>query len=221
MRYRYRYHPPKYYRGPLHPVQPPPSSDPVARDFQPGPFNNPRLKQTIHSTIASDILTLAYQHKPPNTPDSPERIRYRSWGDGTPYMENRPKRGPRGSNVLYPLEEDINYNNIPDIKAVHVVMYQPRARKNPDHLTVAKSILQNITGVRPSSTRNKESISQWQIVKGDRTGVKCTVKGNLAYEFIDKVIHLVFPKIKEWQGIKGKPWERPRVVAKYSRQRQY
>lgn len=205
----------------MHPVQPPPSSDPVARDFQPGPFNIPRLKQTIRSTIASDILTLAYQHKPPNTPDSPERIRYRSWGDGTPYMENRPKRGPRGSNVLYPLEKDINYNNIPDIKAVHIAVYQPRARKNPDHLTVARSILLNITGVRGSFTRNKESISQWQIVKGDRTGVKVTVRGNLAYEFLDKVIHIVFPKIKEWQGIKGKPWERPRVVAKYSRQRQY
>ncbi|KAK8038153.1 50S ribosomal subunit [Apiospora phragmitis] len=200
---RYRYHPPKYDRGPLHPIQPPPSSDPVARNFTPGPFNLPRLKQTYHSTIASDILTLTYQHKPPGTPEKPERIRFRSWGDETPYMENRPKRGPRGAEVLLPLEPDLNYHNLPALKAVHVAMYAPQAKKNPDHLTVVKTIMQTISGVRPTITHVRQSVAQWHVVKGDRTGVKVTMKGNQAYEFMDKVIHLVFPKIKEWQGIKG------------------
>ncbi|KAI0122872.1 50S ribosomal subunit [Xylariales sp. AK1849] len=200
---RYRYHPPKYDRGPLHPVQPPPSSDPVARNFSPGPFNLPRLKQTFHSTIASDIMTLAYQHKIPGTPDKPERIRLRSWGDETPYMVNRPKRGPRGAEVLLPLEQNITYRNIPEIRAVHVVSYVPQAKKNQDYITVARSVLQSITGVRAVATTTKTSVAQWGIVKGDRTGAKCSMKGNQAYEFVDKMIHLVFPKIKEWNGIKG------------------
>ena len=200
---RYRYHPPKYDRGPLHPIQPPPSSDPVARNFSPGPFNLPRLKQTYHSTIASDILTLTYQHKPPGTPEKPERIRFRSWGDETPYMENRAKRGPRGAEVLLPLEPDLNYHNIPALKAVHVAMYMPQAKKNPDHITVAKTIMQTISGVRPTVTHTRMSVAQWSVVKGDRTGVKVTMRGNQAYEFLDKVIHLVFPKIKEWKGVKG------------------
>ncbi|KAK8066361.1 mitochondrial 54S ribosomal protein YmL7/YmL5 [Apiospora hydei] len=185
---RYRYHPPKYDRGPLHPIQPPPSSDPVARNFTPGPFNLPRLKQTYHSTIASDILTLTYQHKPPGTPRSPSGY---------------DSRGPRGAEVLLPLEPDLNYHNIPALKAVHVAMYTPQAKKNPDHITVAKTIMQTISGVRPTVTHTRQSVSQWSIVKGDRTGVKVTMQGNQAYEFLDKVIHLVFPKIKEWKGIKG------------------
>ncbi|KAI1853701.1 hypothetical protein JX265_003966 [Neoarthrinium moseri] len=200
---RYRYHPPKYDRGPMHPVQPPPSSDPVARNFSPGPFNVPRLKHTFHSTIASDILTLAYQHKIPGTPDKPERIRLRSWGDETPYMKNRPKRGPRGAEVLLPLEENINYHNIPEIRAVHVAAYMPAAKKNQDYITVGKAVLQSITGVRPETTRNKSSVAQWHVIKGDRTGVKCSIYGNQAYEFLDKMINLVFPKIKEWPGVKG------------------
>ncbi|KAK8002779.1 guanine deaminase [Apiospora arundinis] len=200
---RYQYHPPKYDRGPMHPIQPPPSSDPVARNFSPGPFNLPRLKQTFHSTIASDILTLTYQHKPPGTPEKPERIRYRTWGDETPYMENRVKRGPRGADVLLPLEPDINYHNIPKLKAVHVAMYMPQAKKNPDHITVAKTIMQTISGVRPTVTNTRMSVAQWGVVKGDRTGVKVTMRDNQAYEFLDKVIHLVFPKIKEWNGVKG------------------
>jgi large subunit ribosomal protein L5 len=148
-------------------------------------------------------MTLAYQHKIPGTPDKPERIRLRSWGDGTPYMENRPKRGPRGADVLLPLEDNITYHNIPEIKAVHVAMYMPAAKKNQDYITVGKAVLQTISGVRPQATTTKTSVSQWGIVKGDRTGVKCTMRGNQAYEFLDKVVHLVFPKIKEWQGIKG------------------
>ncbi|RYC56496.1 hypothetical protein CHU98_g9712 [Xylaria longipes] len=175
---RYRFHAPKYYRGPLHPVQPPPSSDPIARDFAPGPFNFPRLKQTYQSTIASDIMTMMYQHKPPGAPDKPERIRLREWDDSSPYMANRPKRGPRGADVLFPLEKPIDWRNIPEIRA-------------------------SIAGVRPTVTVTKTSVSQWGIVKGDRSGVKCTIHGNQAYEFIDKAVNLVFPKIKEWKGVEG------------------
>ncbi|KAI8630133.1 ribosomal protein L5 [Xylariaceae sp. FL1651] len=200
---RYRYHAPKYDRGPLHPVQPPPSSNPIARNFTPGPFNFPRLKQTYQSTVASDIMTLMYQHTPPGTPDKPERIRLREWDDSSPYMKNRPKRGPRGHGVLLPLEKPIDWRNIPEIRAVHVASYMPQARKNFDHIIVGRAVLQSITGVRPTVTHTKTSVSQWGIVKGDRSGVKCSIYGNQAYEFIDKVVNLVFPKIKEWKGIQG------------------
>ncbi|KAI5862761.1 54S ribosomal protein L7 [Durotheca rogersii] len=200
---RYRYHPPKFYRGPFHPVQPPPSSDPVARNFVPGPFNLPRLKETYQSTLASDIMTLAYQHVPPGTPPKPERIRLREWDDSSPYMKNRPKRGPRGSDVLFPLEKSITWRNIPKIKAVHLAIYAPLAKHNPDHLIVGRSVLQTITGVRPSITTIRHSVAQWSITEGDRTGIKVSVRGDLAYEFVDKLVHLVFPKIKDWSGIQG------------------
>ncbi|KAI1096936.1 54S ribosomal protein L7 [Rostrohypoxylon terebratum] len=200
---RYRYHAPKYYRGPLHPVQPPPASDPIARNFSPGPFNLPRLKQTFHSTINSDIITLMYQHVPPGTPEAPERIRLREWDDSSPYMKNRPRRGPRGKSVLPPIEKNITWQNIPEVKAIHMAMYMPQARKNPDHIIVGQSVLQSITGIRPTVTKTKHSVSQWSIVKGDNTGVKVSVYGNQAYELLDKMIHLVFPKIKDWKGVKG------------------
>ncbi|KAI1193798.1 ribosomal protein L5 [Nemania serpens] len=200
---RYRYHAPKYYRGPLHPVQPLPSSDPTARDFSPGPFNLPRLKQTYQSTIASDIMTMMYQHTPPGTPDKPERIRLREWDESSPYMKNRPKRGPRGSGVLFPLEKSIDWRNIPEIHAVHLAMYIPEAKRNFDHIIIGRAVLRAITGVRSTQTANKTSVVQWGIVKGDRSGVKCSIFGNQAYEFIDKTVHLVFPKIKEWRGVRG------------------
>lgn len=201
--FRYQYHPPKYYRGPLHPVQSPPSSDPQARDFVPGPFNLPRLRDTYETTLAADLMTLTYLHKPPGTPDSPERVRLRPWDDSSPYHKNRPLRGPRGSSNLPILERNINWRNVPEIKAVSVNVFAPRATQNRDYLHIARSVVQAITGSDPEVTRVKHSVVQWKVRKGDKTGAKTTIYGNEAYEFVDKLIHLVLPKIKDWPGMKG------------------
>ncbi|KAL2259641.1 hypothetical protein VTK26DRAFT_6618 [Humicola hyalothermophila] len=200
---RYQYHPPKYQRGPLHPVQSPPSSDPIARDFVPGPFNLPRLKQTYHSTIASDIMTLAYTHKPPGTPDKEIPPRLRGWDGSSPYHKNRALRGPRGNPVLPLIERDITFNNIPAIKEITVASFTPAAIEDPDHLLVARSVLLALTGTTPEITKTKTNVQQWRLQAGKKAGVKATMYGNAAYEFLDRCVHLVFPRIRDWKGIEG------------------
>lgn len=204
-RCRYQYHPPKYDRGPLHPVQSPARSDPVARDFMPGPFGLPRLKQTYDHTISSDILTLTYLHKPPGTPKKPERERLRKWVGDSPYFENRPLRGPRGASTLPLLEKDITFRNIPQIHAIHFDSYVPDAAiKDYDLLYVARSVMQSISGRCPRVTWIKTPVANWKTKKGDNAGCKVTIFGDQALEFVDKVTSLVFPKIKDWSGLKRK-----------------
>ncbi|KAK4245833.1 ribosomal protein L5 domain-containing protein [Corynascus novoguineensis] len=198
---RYQYHPPKYNRGPLHPIQSPPSSDPVARDFVPGPFNLPRLKQTYHSTIAPDLMTLTYTHVPPGTPEKETPQRLRGWDGSSPYHKNRALRGPRGGAVLRLLERDITFNNVPEIREITIASNVPDAVHDPDHLLVARSVLLALTGTTPEITKTKSNVVQWGIKKGDKAGVKTTVYGNAAYEFLDRCVHLVFPRIKDWKGI--------------------
>lgn len=203
LRPRYQFHPPKYDRGPLHPVQAPPSSDPVARDFVPGPFNMPRLKETFHSTVAADLMTLAYTHTPPGTGKEPTPERLRAWDGSSPYHKNRSRRAPRGEPVLRPLERPISFRNIPEVRSVTLAAFIPEAVKDKDRLVVARSVVQAITGVVPELTTVKHNVAQWGIIKGQQAGLKVTVHGNAAYEFLDKCIHLVFPRIKDWKGIKG------------------
>ncbi|KAL2760785.1 hypothetical protein ACRALDRAFT_2039346 [Sodiomyces alcalophilus JCM 7366] len=200
---RFQYHPPKFDRGPLHPIQSPPSSDPTARNFVPGPFNHPRLKQTYDSTIASDLMTLAYSHKIPGTPETPTPERLREWDGSSPYHKNRPRRGPRGTTSLDLLEKEINFRQIPEIKAVSISAFMPKAAKIPIMLPVARSVIQAVTGNTPTTVRMKDSVANWKVKEGDRVGVKTTIYGNQAYEFVDKLIHLVLPKIKEWPGVKA------------------
>lgn len=193
----------KYDRGPLHPIQPLPASDPVARNFEPGPFNLPRLKQTFQSTLASDIMTLAYIHQPPGTAEAAVRQRLRSWDDSSPYHKNRPLRGPRGDSVLRLLERDIMFRNIPEIRAVTIASFVPKATKTTSLLPSARYMMQAITGTIPTVTTVKTTVAQWNISEGKKAGYKATLYGNAAYEFVDKCVHLVFPRIKDWRGLKG------------------
>ena len=200
----YQYHPPKYTRGPLHPIQSPPSSDPIARDFVPGPFNFPRLRQTFQTTIASDLMTLAYNHTPPGTPEREPAERLRTWDDSSPYHKNRDRRAPRGSPNLTIIEKDITFRNIPELKSITIASFVPVAINEPDRLLVARTALLAITGVLPDITKSKNDVQAWALRKNHKAGVKSTMYGNAAYEFLDRCLHLVFPRIKDWKGIKGK-----------------
>ncbi|KAH6684520.1 ribosomal protein L5 domain-containing protein [Halenospora varia] len=201
---RYQYRSPRYYRGPLHPHQPPPTSDPASRQFVPGPFSHPRVAQTWQSTIASDLMTLGYAHKPPGTVDVPKSERLRSWDDSSPYHKNRPKRGPRGpEGVLRLIERDIDWRNIPKVTGVTVHSMVKGAIEDSAHLHVAGMLLQAVTGVRPQVHRATHSVSQFGIRVRMPISLTCSLRGDQAWEFVDKCINLVFPKIKDWEGVQG------------------
>ncbi|TVY20153.1 putative mitochondrial 54S ribosomal protein L7 [Lachnellula arida] len=201
---RYQYRSPRYYRGPLHPHQPPPTSDPASRQFVPGPFTHTRLEQTWQSTIAPDLMTLGYVHKPPGTVDAPKSERLRSWDGSSPYHKNRPKRGPRGpEGVLRLIEKDINFRNIPKIEGVTVHCMPKGAIEDSSHLHVAGMVLQSVTGVRPKVHRAKHSVAQFGIRERVPVSLTCGLRGNQAIEFVDKCINIVFPRLKDWEGIEG------------------
>jgi large subunit ribosomal protein L5 len=148
-------------------------------------------------------MTLAYLHKVPGTEEREIPDRLRGWDGSSPYHKNRQARGPRGRPNLSLIEKNITFRNVPEIKEVTIAAYVPVALKDPDHLLVARTALLAITGTLPQTTDTRANVAQWGIQKGRPAGVKTTIRGNAAYEFIDRCVHLVFPRIKEWNGLKG------------------
>ncbi|EON96689.1 putative 54s ribosomal protein l7 protein [Phaeoacremonium minimum UCRPA7] len=148
-------------------------------------------------------MTLTYDHKPPGTERQVIGQRLREWDESSPYHKGRPLRSPRGNPTLTLVERDINFRNIPEVRAVTLSSYVPAALKNEDFLLVARAAMQAITGSVPETVKTRKSVAQWGIAEGKKSGVKTTIYGNAAYEFLDKCVHLVFPRIKDWPGLKG------------------
>ena len=200
----YQFKPPVYYRGPLHPHQPPPTSDPSSRQFVPGPFSYTRLEHTYQSTIAPDLMTIGYTHKEPGAVKVEKAERLRTWDGSSPYHKGRPKRGPRGPGENLPIREiDIDWKNIPKIEEVTVHTMVKGAIEDSAHLHVAGIMLQAVTGVRPQVHKAKHSVAQFGIRENMPVSLTCTMRGDQAFDFVDKCINLVCPRIKDWPGVKG------------------
>jgi large subunit ribosomal protein L5 len=148
-------------------------------------------------------MTLTYAHKPPGTVTIPKAPRLREWDDSSPYHKNRPKRGPRGGDTLRLIEKDINWHNIPKIEAITVHSMIKGAIEDSAHLHVAGLLLQSVTGVRPVVHRAKHSVAQFGIRAQKPISLTCELRNEQAMEFLDKCVNLVFPRIKDWPGVKG------------------
>lgn len=154
--------------------------------------------------IAPDLMTLTYLHKPPGTVTVPKADRLRTWDDSSPYHKGRPKRAPRGpGEVLRLIEQDINWRNIPKIEEVTVHCMVKQAVEDSAPLHIAGMLLQAITGVQARVHRAKVSLAQFGLREKTPISVTSTMRGDMAYEFVDKCINLVFPRIKDWPGIQG------------------
>ncbi|GAM34895.1 hypothetical protein TCE0_015r02780 [Talaromyces pinophilus] len=204
-RSRYQFRSPKYDRGPLHPHRPPPPADPSSRLFIPGPFSLPRVQQTYESTIASDILTLCYVHRPPGFQPPVKAPRLRSWDDSSPYHKNRPLRGPRGGDVLRLLRKPITFRNLPKVERITIHSYvKNAATEGSSWLHVAGMAVQAISNVRVETYKSKTSVGPWGIVPGrDTVAVKAELYREDMHHFLGKLVDVVLPKIKEWKGVKG------------------
>ena len=101
------------------------------------------------------------------------------------------------------LEQDINWRNIPKIEEVTVHSFVKNATEDVAYLHVASALVRAITGIQPTMHRAKHSISNWGLRKRTPIAVTSTMRGDMAYEFVDKCVNLVFPKMKDWPGIKG------------------
>jgi large subunit ribosomal protein L5 len=149
-------------------------------------------------------MTLTYEHKPPGTAKGPIGQRLRTWDDSSPYHKNRPLRGPRGpTGALRPVERDIDFKTVPELLAITLSTYVPKGTKEPTYLLAARAALQAVSGARTEITRVRHGVAQFGVAKGQTAGAKVTVWGEQAYELMDKMVHLVFPNIKEWPGVPG------------------
>ncbi len=108
------------------------------------------------------------------------------------------------NNVVPMLMKKFKYKNIhqvPKIEKVVVNMSVNEAKENIKALDIATEELAMITGQKPKICRAKKAISNFKIKKGMPIGLKVTLRGNRMYEFLDRLIYIALPKIRDFHGI--------------------
>lgn len=108
------------------------------------------------------------------------------------------------SQVAPALAERFGYDNamaIPKLEKIVVSMGIGDAHQEKAKLEEAQKQLALITGQRPIVTRAKKSISSFQLREGMNVGLKVTLRGTRMYEFLDRLISLAIPRVRDFRGL--------------------
>jgi len=68
--------------------------------------------------------------------------------------------------------------------------------------------LAKITGQKPTVTKFKKSVANFKTRKGTNAGLKVTLRGNKMYEFIDRLVNIALPRIKDFRGLSPKGFDK-------------
>lgn len=75
-------------------------------------------------------------------------------------------------------------------------------------MEVATNTLRKITGQHPIETIAKNSIAGFKLREGNKIGLKVTLRGENMYEFMDRVITIVLPRLRDFHGVSAKAFDR-------------
>ena len=93
-----------------------------------------------------------------------------------------------------------NVMEIPKLDKVVVNMGVGEAKENAKILEAAMGDMEIITGQKPIATRSKNSIANFKIREGMPIGCKVTLRGEKMYEFVDRLVNLALPRVRDFRG---------------------
>ena len=106
--------------------------------------------------------------------------------------------------VVPALRKEFGYTTImavPKIERVVVNMGIGEATQNPKLIDAAADELTRITGQRPVTTRARKSVAAFKLRQGMPIGSMATLRGERMYEFLDRLISIALPRVRDFRGI--------------------
>jgi len=112
--------------------------------------------------------------------------------------------------VVPGLQKEFNYANpmqVPTIHKVVVNIGMGEAIQNAKAMDAAVADLASITGQRPVITRAKRSVAAFKLREGMQIGCMGTLRGDRMNHFLDKLINVALPRIRDFQGISSEAFD--------------
>ncbi|MBR3905355.1 MAG: 50S ribosomal protein L5 [Clostridia bacterium] len=108
------------------------------------------------------------------------------------------------------LQQKFGYKNvmqIPRLEKVIINMGLGDCKDNAKALEVAVSELGQIAGQKPLVTKAKKSVANFKLRQGMNVGAKVTLRGARMEEFIDKLVNIALPRVRDFRGVSGKAFD--------------
>jgi large subunit ribosomal protein L5 len=108
------------------------------------------------------------------------------------------------------LQKKFSYSSIMQVPKVEKIVLNVGigdAHSNTAKLNAAIEEISNITGQRAVKTLAKKAISNFKIREGYEVGCKVTLRGNTMYEFLDRLVNLALPRVRDFKGISPKSFD--------------
>jgi large subunit ribosomal protein L5 len=108
------------------------------------------------------------------------------------------------SQIIPELTKEFGYENpmaVPRMEKIVVSMGVGRATQDKKFLELAKKDMMMITGQMPLVCKAKKSVSNFKVRQGYETGLKVTIRGGRMYEFMDRLISLAVPRVRDFRGL--------------------
>ena len=99
------------------------------------------------------------------------------------------------------IREQTNVMQVPKLDKIVVNMGVGEARENEKLLEAAAKDMEIITGQKPVMTKAKKSIANFKIREGMPIGCKVTLRGDRMYEFLDRLVNLALPRVRDFRGV--------------------
>lgn len=101
-----------------------------------------------------------------------------------------------------------NVHEAPKLEKIILNVGLGRAKDDKRLLGVAENTLSKITGQKPLQTVAKQSIASFKLREGSKIGLKVTLRDGRMYEFADRFINLVLPRLRDFHGVKSEAFDK-------------
>lgn len=112
--------------------------------------------------------------------------------------------------VIQAMMKEFTYKNpmqVPRLERVVLNVGMGEAVQNVKLLESAVTELTQVTGQKPVVTRAKKAIAGFKLRKGLPIGVKVTLRGNRMHEFLDRLVNVALPRIRDFRGVSTKAFD--------------
>jgi len=125
--------------------------------------------------------------------------------------KERPRLRARFEKEVAPaLLKELELNNVMAVPRLHKIVVNMgvgEATQNAKVLDPAVNELGQITGQKPVVTRAKKSIAAFKVRQGQSIGAMVTLRGDRMYEFFDRLVNIVLPRVRDFRGVSSKSFD--------------